>query len=289
MSLYHIHRKYNHDDLYRPGNTIRVDEKFNNNIYNAVNSSSGNLSMEKYLGRKTEVDQPDYNILFTEFTKYKSKRGETPDIEVNLGELALCALALANSRVDYPPIPYSDLPKLLKDLNKYLSKKGNYEMVSKLGDDRYIEEIVKLAYQSEDYKKHQEQIPKLLRACGNMIISQDQILSELAFEQYRLVNCPLKPSRMHTMYACTEKSLDYWLRNMDIESAEIFEVETDIDEKRLLKTNPVTDLSTESFGNRVIKAQRYFMPSEFRIDERTTEVLLEGNVTIKQHKQSYKR
>ena len=289
MELYHIHRKYNHDSQYVPGSVIRVDGNFNNNICNMVNNSSCNISIEKYLGKSVEPGQPDYNSLFTDYSRYKSRRGETADVDVNLGELSLCALSLANGRIDYPPIPYSELPKLLKDLTKFLSKRGNSDMVSKLGDSRYIEEIVKLAYKTDDLKKHQDEIPKLLRACGNMIMSQDQLLTELAFEQYRLTNCSFKPSRMHTMFACTEDSLKYWKDHMDYESADVYKVETDVDERKLLITNPINDLRSEPFMNRVTKAKKYFSPSDFEVDKRTCEVLLEGNVKILERKESYKR
>lgn len=295
MTLYHIHRKYNQDALYKVGNTIKVDSRFKNNIYNQVNGFSGNVNLEEVFQKTPEMGEPDYKSLFTQYVKYKQEHGYPffDKLNINLGDFALSILEISKRSGTTHNYSYLEVLKELKGFLKYLNKKGETVMVNKLNDDRFVQRIVDMAYQSEDSKRLNNEVTKLMTACGKMIINQDDILTELALEQYRLANCSFKPSRMNTMFAVPESSLPYWERILGVSdhgtvNGELFIVESDVDENKLFRANPLPDCSDKTFGERIKESSKYYSVDQRMVRPDTCEVLLEGNVTIKEHVKSYK-
>ena len=45
-------------------------------------------------------------------------------------------------------------------------------------------------------------------------------------EEYRRNNCPELPSRLHSLFACSEEGIDYWQPKIVSHEAQIFRIDT---------------------------------------------------------------
>ena len=66
-------------------------------------------------------------------------------------------------------------------------------------------------------------------------------LNEMAYETCRQRSCPTAPSRLHSLYACSEQGIAYWDRIMKPKKADVFRIQVSDDS---LLTNPLTLLPT---------------------------------------------
>ena len=220
MSLFHLHRLDNHDELYATDKEIIVDESFNNGIHDSIYT--------------------DLNPIFTSET----------------------------------------FPEIFAKINKELQGVYSSKEISKM----YLNELLNFV---KFFGCSERDLKNLLSISSSLVQQQMNGLTELAYENYRLENFKNVPSRLHCMFACSEESKDYWIKEMKTKKIDVYRIEVD-DEPFL--TNPSLLPDEQSYlWDIVINSRSYFSPSGIHVDNTTNEYLIKGRVLLKEKVEEIRR
>lgn len=162
------------------------------------------------------------------------------------------------------------LPKMFSSINKDLEGMGVSKRVEKSRVDELMHYIEFFGCDESELKLFFNQSSKIIK---------DYFLSmnEMVYEACRQNMYPKPPSRLHSMYACSEKGLAHWDSIMKPKKADIYRIQVSDD---VLLTNPSLLPSEDSeLYNKVIEAREYFRPSHIE-DVDSNEYLVTGKVLI---------
>ena len=117
-----------------------------------------------------------------------------------------------------------------------------------------------------------------LKDCERMLYQAEFAKRELALEDYRRDHAIDKPSRLHSLFACSEEGLNYWYSIFKEGPIDVYRIDV-IDEP--FQTNeqllPTTIMSyKESYD----ASKRYFNPREKDLNGMTDEYLVQGRVKV---------
>lgn len=119
---------------------------------------------------------------------------------------------------------------------------------------------------------------KMLNAAKDILFTAAMAKRELSMESYRKDNCPDKPSRMHSLYACSEEGMNYWIGALDRGNYDIYRIEalddTFVTNEQLLP--PENSSYIDSYNSSI----RYFNPKNKDLNNYTNEYLVQGKVKI---------
>ncbi|MBO6195193.1 MAG: DUF2441 domain-containing protein [Bacilli bacterium] len=101
---------------------------------------------------------------------------------------------------------------------------------------------------------------------------------EISIEEYRKDFESNKPSRLHCLYACNEKGVNYWLNILKSNNCDIYRIDP-IDEP--FRTNEqLLPIETSSFIESYNGCKRYFNPREKDLNGTSDEYLVQGKVKL---------
>lgn len=123
-----------------------------------------------------------------------------------------------------------------------------------------------------------EEKVKLLKELEKMLLSIQIAKRELSIENYRKDHYSNKPSRMHSLFACYEEGLDFWKRNINDGSVDIYRIDV-LDEPFVTSPNLLPS-ETSSYLESYNASMRYFNPRQKDLDKMTDEILVQGKVKI---------
>ena len=165
----------------------------------------------------------------------------------------------------------SDYPVAVNAINYYNKEQGFKELGEKDSLSLIISSIISNATS--------EEIKKALYDARELLHNASFMKRELSMEDYRRINEPKKPSRLHSFYACDDFSISYWadiIRNG--KAADIYKIEP-IDEP--FKTNEqLMPLESASYIESYKEAKKYFNPTFENVTPKTNEYLIKGKVKI---------
>lgn len=133
-------------------------------------------------------------------------------------------------------------------------------------------------WQDEDWYKNSRKIEKILKDIKPILLNQRINLREMALEEYRRANCNDKPSRLHSLFACSKEGIDYWIDRINDDVTQIFRIET-YDEPFLSNEN-LLPLDSLSYEEQVKEASKYFNPKKRDLKSKSNEYLVQGKVKI---------
>ena len=124
----------------------------------------------------------------------------------------------------------------------------------------------------------QENLIKMLEDAKKICFDEGINLREMAMEEYRKNNCPKVPSRLHSLYACSEEGIDFWLSQIRDNSIEVFKIE--VLDTPFLSNEVLLPYEGLSYGEKIEASYQYFHPKKKDLDPLTNEYLIQGKVKI---------
>ena len=132
----------------------------------------------------------------------------------------------------------------------------------------------------EDLYNYSSSIKQILRNAKTIMLEEEINIREMALEEYRKNNCPLNPSRLHSMFACSKEGLDYWLSKINNEEIQVFRIFTY--EMPFVSNENLLPNENTSYGDKLKLAYRYFYPKKEQLNPETNEYLVQGRVKIRE-------
>ena len=162
------------------------------------------------------------------------------------------------------------LPKMFSSINKDLEGMG----VSKRVEKSRIDELM---HYIEYFGCDEQELKMFLNMSSRIIKDYYMAMNEMAYETCRQRISPTSPSRLHSLYACSEKGVAYWDSIMKPKKADVFKIQVSDD---VLLTNPsFLPKDDMELYNKVIEAREYFRPTNVE-DKESNEYLVRGKVLI---------
>ena len=166
-----------------------------------------------------------------------------------------------------------DVYKLyIQEINELLHNKSHMT----LGDTVNLGEIINYLLYKRGFIK--DELIRILQDAQSMLLAAGTNYRELAMEEYRKENCPDKPSRLHSLYGCTEEGTYFWINNIFDGDLDIYRIEPL--EEPFVSNEALLPYEGLSFGDKVKASYKYFHPSKKDLDGFTDEYLIQGKVKI---------
>lgn len=162
------------------------------------------------------------------------------------------------------------LPRTFDAINKELQGMG----VSRIVLNSRIDELM---HYMGFFGSDEKELKTFFNMASKIIKDYHDALNEMAYETCRQKSCPTAPSRLHSLYACSEQGIAYWDRIMKPKKADVFRIQVSDDS---LLTNPsLLPKDDMELYNKVVDAREYFRPSNIE-DKESNEYLVRGKVLI---------
>ena len=170
-----------------------------------------------------------------------------------------------------PTVPNDMFPEISRLINDFFYV--NYNCISP--DGMNLGEIIGVALQlnlkGSDYKR-------LLECARDILQPMGVTVREIAMEKYRITNCPEKPSRLHSLFACDESALNYWNDRLQDGNYDLLRIQ--VADDTFVSNEQLFPAEKLCLGDKVINAHKYFHPKAKDLDLSTSEYLVQGKVRI---------
>ncbi len=125
-----------------------------------------------------------------------------------------------------------------------------------------------------------ENLLKLLADAREIIAIEGINIREMAMEEYRKENCINLPSRLHSLYACTEEGVNFWSKVIRDNDVDIYRI--DVFEEPFVSNEILLPNEGLCYGDKVKASCKYFHPKKKNLNPETNEYLVQGKVKIKE-------
>ena len=170
-----------------------------------------------------------------------------------------------------PTVDVKDYSRIMKDINFLCNLNGIGSYDSKINLGEIITYIL--------HKKcTEEEIRKALEQSSRILLDEAINLREMAMEEYRKNNCPEIPSRLHSLFACSEEGIGFWNEKIYDNDTQIFKIE--VDEEPFVSNEQLLPIEGLSYGDKIDASYSYFHPRKKDLDPETNEYLVQGKVKI---------
>ena len=165
----------------------------------------------------------------------------------------------------------SDFKDIVDELNHLLYIYGMGGFGDRINPGEIIEYVLKRGCS-------QEELINLLKASKEIILSEGINLRETAMEEYRRINTPNIPSRLHSLFACSEEGINFWLSQIRDNDLDIYRL--DVMEEPFVSNESLLPYEELSYGDKVKASYNYFHPKKKDLDDSTNEYLVQGKLRI---------
>ena len=173
-----------------------------------------------------------------------------------------------------PTVEIKEFPSTMSKFNRLCELNG----IQPFEDRVNLGEII--GFMQDKYVCPQQEIKLANKLAMEKLLQEGINLRELAMEEYRSKNCPEIYSRLHSLFACDEKSLDFWLHQIRDNELDIFRIDVE-DEPFHSSENLLPDESL-SYGQKIEASRQYFHPRAKDLGTFYDEYLVQGKVLIKE-------
>ena len=170
-----------------------------------------------------------------------------------------------------PNVDVYKYARMVKIINYYCAQAGYRQFDRNINVGELIEFIIKQGA-SED------ELFSILNDAKEMLLAEGINSREMAMEEYRKENCPTRPSRMHSLFACTEEGIEFWRTQIMDNDVEIFRVDV-MDEPFVSNSGLLPD-ETLPYGAKIQASYKYFNPSKKDLGDYADEYLVQGKVRV---------
>ena len=173
-----------------------------------------------------------------------------------------------------PSVDCSEYPSTVTKLNSLCATHGLPQFDEKIN----LGEV--LGFMNGRYVCAPSEVEKAKAKAIELLLAQGINLRELAMEEYRKNNCPEVYSRLHSIFACDESALDFWITQIRDNDLEIFRIDAE-DEPFHSNANLLPNEGLP-YGLKVEASRSYFHPKAKEIGNVFDEYLVQGKVLIKE-------
>ena len=128
---------------------------------------------------------------------------------------------------------------------------------------------------------------KLLEEASKILHDSRIFKREKAMEEYRQINTPENPSRLHSVFLCNESDLDYWSSNLLDNDLDVFKVEVD-NTPFASSEEFFTDVDL-SYKETLDSLYSYWHPNLKKVKNYPIEYLATGKILLKEKVSEIKR
>jgi hypothetical protein len=163
------------------------------------------------------------------------------------------------------------LPKMFEAINKDLEGMG----VSKRVEKSRIDELM---HYIEFFGCDEQELKMFLNMSSRIIKDYYVAMNEMAYETCRQNSCPDAPSRLHSLYACNEEGLRFWLGQIHDGESDIYRI--DVEQEPFVTNEELLPAESLSYGNKIQASYKYFNPKKKDLNGVTDEYLVQGRVKL---------
>ena len=145
-----------------------------------------------------------------------------------------------------------------------------------LGDKVNMGEIINYALYQRGLS--QEELVKVLQDTSDILLKTGTNYREMAMEEFRKNNCPEKPSRLHSLFACNEAGVNFWVQQIHDGNSDIYRI--DVDNEPFVSNEELLPAESLSYGNKIQASYKYFHPRNKDLNGVTDEYLVQGRVKL---------
>ena len=124
----------------------------------------------------------------------------------------------------------------------------------------------------------EEEFINILEDARKMITAEGINIREMAMEEYRRENCVNLPSRLHSLYACSEEGIDFWTTQIRDNDVDIYRI--DVFDEPFLSNEALLPAEELCYGDKVKASYKYFKPKKKDLNPITNEYLVQGKVKV---------
>ncbi len=124
----------------------------------------------------------------------------------------------------------------------------------------------------------QENLVKILNDAKKLILIEGINLREMAMEEYRKENCIELPSRLHSLYACSEEGIKFWSDRIKDGNVDVYQI--DVYDEPFLSNEALLPKDTLNYGDKIASSYNYFHPKKKELNPITNEYLVQGKVKV---------
>ena len=125
-----------------------------------------------------------------------------------------------------------------------------------------------------------EELVSILKDAKTMILTEGINIREMAMEEYRKENCINLPSRLHSLYACSEEGIEFWSNQIRDNDVDVYRI--DVFDEPFLSNEILLPNEGLCYGDKVKESHNYFNPKKKDLNPITNEYLVQGKVKIKE-------
>ena len=196
---------------------------------------------------------------------------------------------------------YKEKSEFVIDRNKFNNRLYNriYNMTANVDTDRYsrIMIIINTLLRSNGFQPFEEKVNlgEIISFISNQGCEQEELfniledakkialdeginLREMAMEEYRKNNCDNLPSRLHSLFACTEEGVNFWMNHIRDNSSDIYRI--DVYDEPFVSNEVLLPSEKLSYGDKIDASYKYFHPTKKDLNGVTDEYLVQGKVKI---------
>lgn len=167
----------------------------------------------------------------------------------------------------------SDYKLIVNEINTVLAKYGIGGFDDRINPGEILEYVLQFGCPDVEFIN-------LLKQIKDILLAQGINMREMAMEEYRRNNCPTLPSRQHSLFACSEEGINFWLSQIRDNSLEVFSI--DVDEEPFVSNESLLPYDVLSYGEKIKASYSYFHPKKKDLVDETNEYLVQGRVRIKE-------
>ena len=165
----------------------------------------------------------------------------------------------------------SDFKEITEELDMLLAIYGAGSFGDRINPGELMEYVLKRGCS-------QEELINLLTASKEMLLTEGINLREMAMEEYRKTNTPELPSRLHSLFACSEEGVNFWLSQIRDNDLDIYRI--DVMDEPFVSNENLLPYEGLPYGEKIKASYSYFHPRKKDLDDLTNEYLVQGKVRV---------
>ena len=170
-----------------------------------------------------------------------------------------------------PTVPCDSYSDLVEYLNRLLKMHGLPMFEDRINLGELLEFVISQGCSPDELRK-------VLIDAKNIILNEGINIREIALENYRKDYCNDKPSRFHSLFACNEEGLNFWIQQIRDNELDIFRIE--VDEEPFVSNELLLPNEKLSYGEKIIDSCKYWYPNKEYLNNERDEYLVQGGVKI---------
>ena len=123
-----------------------------------------------------------------------------------------------------------------------------------------------------------QDIRNILEDAKKIALAEGINLREMAMEEYRKENCSNLPSRMHSLFACTEEGINFWANQITDNGIELYRI--DVFDEPFVSNERLLPSEELNYGDKIKASYKYFHPNKKDLSPMSDEYLVQGKVRI---------